>query len=367
MIRLKIIHVCPRYYPYRGGVERVVKNLAEELATQNHEVTVYATDPSNMLPQQRVVNGVTVKNYYALAPEENYHLPHPRMLMHLLREQGDIIHAHSVHDLTILVAQATHRLNVNTRFIVSPYYHGGGHTRLTSMLWAPFRVVMRRALQEADAIIVNSKTLKDEMERTFKPTCRISVVYDGVDSDKIKDAEPFDYDEKSTVLLYVGRLEEYKNIHVTIASMKYLPANYHFYIIGQGPFKPSLESLVQSLGLGNRVHLLGFQPDHIVYRWLKTAHVFMHLSAVESFGMTCIEALAAGTPTVANDDGLGLRETISLYPEDIVMHNVREQSSSELAELIMKAAELKPVNADVSRFSWKHIVGSVVSIYDQIA
>ena len=363
---MKILQVCPRYFPYIGGVERVVKNVAEHLVSGSHEVTVYSTDPSKKLPQLQVINGVKVRNYSTLAPNEAFYFPHPKMFLHLLSEHADIMHAHSVHALTILVAYTAHNLNAESKFVVSPYYHGKGHTKLAQILWMPYRPVVGRILKDADAIIVNSRVLKYVIDRTFKPSCRIFVVYDGANLNEIKNARSFTFDENCRILLYVGRLEKYKNVHITITSMKYLPENYHFYIIGCGPFKPFLENLAQSLHLRSRVHFLGFKPDDVVYQWLKTAHIFVHLSAVESFGMTCIESLAAGTPVIANDDGFGLSETVALFPEHIRIFKVGKESVSELARQIMEVAELKPVAADVLRFSWDSIAESVRTVYKQV-
>jgi len=363
---MKITQVCPRYYPYVGGVERVVKNVAGQLVSKNYEITVYATDPLGKLPQLQVVNGVRVRNYSALAPSEAYYLPYPNMLLHLLSEHPDIIHAHSVHALTLVVAYMAHFLNAKSKFVVSPYYHGNGHTKLAQILWVPYRLVVKRALKAADAIIVNSKVLKDAIDRTFKPSCRIFVVYDGVNLNEIKSAKPFISNGNIRVLLYVGRLEKYKNVHIAIASMKYLPENYHFYIIGTGPFNPFLENLVQSLHLKERVHFLGFQPDDVVHRWLKTAHIFIHPSTVESFGMSCIESLSAGTPVIANDDNFGLSETIAMYPKHIKMYRFGREPISKLVKLMLEVAELKPIRVDVSQFSWDRIAESVGTIYKRI-
>lgn len=363
---MKILNVCARYHPYVGGVQRIVKNVAEYLAKQNNQVTVYATDPSKKSRQQMVINGVKIKNYPALTLNEAYNIPHLKMLVHLMEEQKDIIHAHSVHDLTILLAHASHKLDRKPPLVVSPYYHGGGHTNLARALWIPYRFVVRKILKDADGIIVNSKVLSEAINKTFKPSCRMFLIHDGINLNEIKNADPFAFDENHRIMLYVGRLEKYKNVHVAVASLKYLPENYCFYIIGQGPFKPYLENLVQSLGIQNRVFFLGLQPDSIVYRWLKTAHVFVHLSDVESFGMTCIESLAAGTPVIANDDGFGLRETIALYREHIIMYKMDKQPASKVAELVMKAAELKGMTVDVARFSWDIIGKSVSRVYEQI-
>jgi len=364
---MRVTQVCPRYYPYAGGVETVVGEISERLVKKGFEVKVLATDPSGELLRAEIVNGVGVRRFKSWAPNESYYLPYPDMLSDLLAEQVDIIHAHSIHALTTHMVYIAHKLHAKPKFVISPYYHGKGHTKLAQMLWVPYRPLAKRILRNADGIVVNSRSQRTLVERTFKPSSKIFVVYDGVNLNEIKNAESFTLDDNCRVLLYVGRLEKYKNVHITIESMKCLPENYHFYVIGRGPFQPYLENLVQSLGLESRVHFLGFQPDSIVYRWNKTAHVFVHLSAVESFGMTCIESLTAGTPVIANDDGLGLSETIDLFPKLIRMHRVGKEPVSKLAGLIMEVAELKPITADVLQFSWDFIAESVSAVYKQIS
>jgi len=363
---MKIAHVCHRYYPHIGGVETYVREISERLMKKGFDVEVLTTDPFGEPSREEIINGVGVRRFKSWVPNETYSLPYPSMLSYLSAEQVDIIHAHNIHALTTFMAYIAHSLHTKPKFVVSPFYHGRGHTKLTQMLWIPYRPLAKKILKNVDGIVVNSRAQRTLIERTFKPSSKIFTVYDGVNLNHIKSAEPFNLDENRRILLYVGRLEKYKNVHITIASMKYLPENYHFYIIGRGPFKPFLENLVQSLGLRGRVHFLGFQPDDVVYRWLKTAHVFVHLSAVESFGMTCIESLAADTPVIANDDGFGLSETIALYPEHITVYKVDKEPVFKLARLIMRVAELKPVTVDVSRFSWDLIAESVSTIYKQV-
>jgi glycogen synthase len=47
---MKILQVCPRYYPSIGGVETHVKNISERLA-EKHDISVLATDFSGKLPK----------------------------------------------------------------------------------------------------------------------------------------------------------------------------------------------------------------------------------------------------------------------------------------------------------------------------
>jgi glycosyltransferase involved in cell wall biosynthesis len=283
-----------------------------------------------------------------------------------ISQQADIVHAHNIHAPTAFIAHIARRFCRKLTFVVSPYYHGRGQTEVAQLLWIPYRSLVKRILESADAVIVNSKVQKALLKEAFGSISRTFVVYDGVKLNEIKNAEPFTINSNIKIVVYVGRLEKYKNVHVMVGSMKHLPTNYHLYIIGSGSHRLALERLTRSLNLQDRVHFLGFQPDEVVHRWLKTAHVFVHPSAVESFGMTCIESLAAGTPVIANDDGLGLSETIALYPNHIMAYKVNKEPIARLSRLVMEVAELKPIIADVARFSWDLIAEKTSHVYKQI-
>lgn len=363
---MKIAIVCPEYYPHIGGVETCVKEISERLTKRGFEIKVLTTCHSEEWPKEEVINGVEVRKFGSLAPNRIYDLPSPSMLFELTRQRVDIIHAYNIHAWTSFVAYVAHRMHTKPRFVISPFYHGRGQTKLADILWVPYRPFARKIVQDADAIVVNSRAQKALIETTFKPSSRRFIVYDGTNLAEIENAEPFALDAARRVLLYIGRLEKYKNVHIAIESMKYLPEDYHFYIIGRGTFGAYLQKCATSNNLQDRVHFLGYQPNNVAYRWLKTADVFVHLSAVESFGMTCIESLAAGTPVIANDDGLGLSETIALYPQRIRKFKVGKETVSKLASQISEVAELKPITVDVSQFSWGSIAERLEMVYEHV-
>ncbi len=56
---MKILQVCPLYYPFRGGVEEHVKNISERFA-RNNEVTVACTDPEGRYCKNEFVNHVNI-------------------------------------------------------------------------------------------------------------------------------------------------------------------------------------------------------------------------------------------------------------------------------------------------------------------
>jgi glycosyltransferase involved in cell wall biosynthesis len=65
---MRIALVAPSYYPSIGGVEYVVKSVAERLASIGHEVTVVAGDPGAEEPREEEANGVEVVRWPVWSP-----------------------------------------------------------------------------------------------------------------------------------------------------------------------------------------------------------------------------------------------------------------------------------------------------------
>jgi mannosylfructose-phosphate synthase len=78
---------------------------------------------------------------------------------------------------------------------------------------------------------------------------------------------------------------------------------------GESQILAACRGLVDELGLGDRVRFMGFVPDAEMADLYRAADVFVLCSRYEPFGMTAIEAMACGTPTVVTTHG-GLFRTL---------------------------------------------------------
>jgi len=81
------------------------------------------------------------------------------------------------------------------------------------------------------------------------------------------------------------------------------------WILGDGPLRPELESLIRDLGLGDCVHLAGERQD--AGRWLKAADLFVLSSISEGTPVSVLEAMACGLPLLLTDVG-GMPEIVQL-------------------------------------------------------
>lgn len=101
------------------------------------------------------------------------------------------------------------------------------------------------------------------------------------------------------VVLSVGELNDNKN-HATVLRAMAHPAapRLQYLICGNGPRREQLEELARELGIGDRVHFLGYRRD--IPLILAMADIFCLPSFREGLPLSLMEAMAAGKPVVCS-------------------------------------------------------------------
>lgn len=157
-------------------------------------------------------------------------------------------------------------------------------------------------LNKANGIIAISQFVKNTVVSRYKINPdKIKVVYNGtncydrVQSMQVKENKPMKR------LIFVGRVVHEKGIHKIIQAMKFLDTSYTLTIVGSGPYMENLKKIVAELELSNVV-FLGNRND--IHDLLEDADIFIHVpECQEGFGITVIEAMAAGVTCLVNDHG----------------------------------------------------------------
>lgn len=115
------------------------------------------------------------------------------------------------------------------------------------------------------------------------------------------------------LLVYVGRLQPYKNLPVLIKAIKNLAGrlvSFKVVIAGFGKERNRLEELVKKYNLGEIVSFAGKISEEQKIRLYQKAWVTVNPSSMEGWGITSIEANACGTPVVAANVP-GLRDSVN--------------------------------------------------------
>ena len=302
---MKILHVCPRYYPDIGGVEEHVKNICERLA-KKYDVSIFTTDPSGKLPNEEIVNGVQVRRFKSWAPSEAYYFSRD-LKKYLMENSGNynIVHAHSYHAFPALYAAQAKAKN---KLIFTPHFHGRGHSFLRNLLHIPYKFLGKSIFARADKIICVSNYEKDLIIKSFKVDGeKIVIIPNGVNIEEFRSLKRAkkDYKKDYKSILCVSRLEEYKGIQYLIKVLPLLEGDVVLEIVGKGPYKEKLVKLAGKLNVTERVKFFQDLPRNEFLQRYANADVFVLLSKHEAYGLSVAEALCAGIPCiVANTSAL---------------------------------------------------------------
>jgi glycosyltransferase involved in cell wall biosynthesis len=298
---MRIVYVAPSYYPRIGGVEYVVKSVAERMAKIGHEVTVVAGEPEAEKPREEEINGVRVIRWPTWAPSCAYHIPRKRSqlrnLLQKLLSDADAVHIHSAHAvLTVWAAAAARRINPDMRIIFTPHYHGTGHSALRRLLWIPWRRYVAHAVETADAIHAASPR-EAALIKSHYPQSRgkTVVVPNGVEEDvfgyKWRGAD-------SDYMMYAGRVERYKRLEVAVDLAVRL--GLRLLVVGRGPHRERLRRYARRRGAA--VKFLDPQPRPDYLRLLTGARYAVNPSRQETYSIFAAEALAMGVPTIVTPE-----------------------------------------------------------------
>jgi glycosyltransferase involved in cell wall biosynthesis len=171
--------------------------------------------------------------------------------------------------------------------------------RVDGFLFARFRAWLQKvdfeAAQRPDAYLAISTAVQDRIRRFYG---RESVVV-GAPVD-VDDITPTDAKDEST-FLWVHRLVAYKRPEVVVEAFRDLP--YRLTMVGIGPLEQVLRARLPA-----NVELRSWVSREELVRLYEQAVGFIHVGE-EDFGITMVEALAAGTPVIALDRG-GARDIV---------------------------------------------------------
>ncbi|SDE99506.1 glycosyltransferase family 4 protein [Halorientalis regularis] len=172
-----------------------------------------------------------------------------------------------------------------------------------------------------DALVANSETTRESFaswERRLLDLAdvRVPVIYNGVDLETVRavgGGENRPELPDGFLIGTAGRLVPQKNQAALLEAAAPLVRAYdsvHVVVVGGGPLLDALERKAHNLGISESVQFTGFLPKReTVHEVLRSLDVFAFPSRYEGFGVAAIEAMALGTPVVANDIPV-LREVI---------------------------------------------------------
>ena len=205
-------------------------------------------------------------------------------------------------------------------------YFGPGHGLAARTLGPPLAAALRRWDRETAGVhrfVAISRHIADRIRRAYDRPA--DVIYPPVDVQRFEIA-----DAGEDYYLVVGALVPYKRIDLAIGAANRLGRR--LVVVGTGPEESRLRTQA-----GPTVSFLGWRPDAEIARLYARCRALV-FPAVEDFGITPLEAAAAGRPTIALARGGALETMVGLDATDAAPTAVffAEQSVEALVEAIAR-------------------------------
>jgi len=368
---LKILLVSPRYIPYIGGVEYVVKSIAERLAKIGHEVTVLTGEPNTKQVREEFINNVKVIRWPTWTIREAYHIPKMRTkliftLKKLIREI-DVIHVHSAHAvLPVYIGIKVKELNPDVKLIFSPHYHAHGHTLIRELMWQIlWRKFIKKLVKYSNKIHAVSIIEAERIVRHYPEVKdKLVVIPNGIEEDVLRYKWK---GQNSDYILYAGRIEKYKRLEVAIdlvSELNGLDYNLKLIIVGKGTYVPKLRRYAMRK-IPYRVEFKAPLPRAKYLKLLANAYSVINPSLHEAFSILVAESLAIGVPAIVSET---IFKIYMMYDQRFHESSIRQNTvfPNKLDELQSKLTKFKLfIIANINRETietWNSITNKIVNL-----
>ncbi|HIK45286.1 MAG TPA: glycosyltransferase [Leptolyngbyaceae cyanobacterium M65_K2018_010] len=318
--RVALVH---EWLQARAGSEKVVEQILTLFPQADLFSLVKFFDPQS--PPQIPSHTRVQTSFIQRLPGARAHFRQYLPLMPLAIEQFDlaeydlVISSH--HAVAKGVLTRPHQLHLS--YVHTPIRYGwdlshqylqqaglsrGLKSGLTRLILHYLRIWDVVAAQRVDCFIANSRYIARRIWKTYRRPA--TVIYPPVDLDRFRWSS-----DREDFYLTVSRAVPYKRVDLTVAAFNQLAKP--LVVMGDGPAFEALQGMAQS-----HIRFIRNPTDPMVSDYMARCRAFV-FPAEEDFGITVVEAQAAGAPVIAYGQG-GSAETVRqgqtgvLFPQQTV-------------------------------------------------
>lgn len=307
---MRIVMFSNTYQPSTSGVVTSVALFRQGLMSANHEVHLIVpqyedyTDSEPYIFRFPALDLSDRIDISLVLPFQPLIEPTVRGIM------PDIMHSQHPVWMGDIAVSFAHELRVPLVFTFHTRYDEYAQSYVPIVAGLASRVaeeVVKRYMRQCTHIVAPTPAIRDLILREYPIDVPVSVVpspvdlarYEAKDSKRIRQEFGFD---KYELLLYIGRVAKEKGLDLLVNAFARVLAERpqaRLLLVGGGPYRRALESLVQRHGLSRKVIFTGIVPHEEIPDYAAAADLFVFTSVTDTQGLVLVEAMAAGVPAVA--------------------------------------------------------------------
>lgn len=374
---MKVAHVVRQYLPSIGGMEEVVRNLAEYQKNETrYQPTIITLDrvfrePAQRLPARETLDGIPVRRL-PYRGSERYPLC-PNVLSAL--RTVDLVHVHGI-DFSFDYLALTRLLHGKP--LIASTHGGFFHTKFAHQLkQLYFRSVTRMSTMGYRRIIATSENDGD-IFRQITDRRRLKVIENGVDIHKFENAAAR---ELRPTLIYFGRWSFNKGILETLDMLAALRQQqpgvpWQLFIAGR-EYDLDAEAIrrhAAELGVAESISIVPGPTNEELRSLIERASYFICLSHHEGFGIAPIEAMSAGLIPILSSippfrrlvDSTGVGLILDAAGSIAQAQQIARLHESHIQQTGTSSSPREQARHAVSPYSWKGVAAAYVQQYDDV-
>jgi glycosyltransferase involved in cell wall biosynthesis len=370
--RLKIAVVSDAVLPFnKGGKETRIYYLTTELAKLGHDVHLFTMKWWDG-DEEIVINNVTyhaISRLYPLYSGERRSIRQGLFFalncFKLVKYDFDLLDVDHMPFLQLFPLKIVALIKRRPMFATWHEVWGTAYWReylgLAGYLASG---IERLSVRLPNRIVAVSRQTEAQLTTVLGYHGRLDVIPNGVDITAIQGVEPALLESD---IIYAGRLLAHKNVDLIIEAVSIIAASQpkvRCLIIGDGPERVKLEALTSQLKLTKNITFVGFvESNDEVYAAMKSSKIFVLASVREGFGVSVIEAYAAGLRVVTVDHPNNAARHLVKAPHGKLTQVSADAIAAGIQELYDTPITAKDQVSAYAGYSWQTLALTLSGIY----
>ena len=202
---------------------------------------------------------------------------------------------------------------------------------------------------------VKTNTIKSELEKlgvvdiTVAPVGLDTSIIPVISETKEKLLKELQLPEDKIILLFVGRLDEYKKPLDAIELLNKLSDKYYLVMIGNGTLKNKIVELIGKYHIQSKIKCIGKIENKEIHKFYKISDYFLNFNNNEIFGMSILEAMYQGCNVIAVD-APGPRDIIKNNYNGFLVDNINQMK--QIVENNRKIDSKEAIESINNCYSW---------------
>ena len=367
---MKIGYFSSTYYPTPDGVSHYLRDVKCELENMGHEVHIFSFNGD------RKEKNVHITRSFPLPMYTQYSVPMIPIPLGLyrkaLKEKFDVVHIHDP-----FIGTLGYRVAKNQNIPIFSTFHTD-FVRMQESINLPFKsklfayswrynlYLYRKCIK---VMVPSAKSLRYLESFGLTNSFQLPLF---VDTDKFTHEKGVDFSSEKFTVQFLGRITKDKGAFRLIDIAEAIPDSekINFVISGTGPDEDLLRKRVIDKGLGDKVEVTGYVDEVRKIDLLRKSSLFIYPSSADTFGISVLEALSLGVPTIVAKDF----PLLEFADGDCGLISLNFTESADVARFIIELKENKQTYSDMreaarkfvcSRFSKEAHCKTLIELYEE--